>query len=203
PALAPARPRGAGRRLADRVVHPAGAVLSFQAVQLLLWLDALPFRAVFLGNPDRSGSHHHGERRDGGVGVRSFRFDESRSDRGTRVDLVTGDAGNRSGRAGVDGGARPCTVSGRPAGGDPCRVRHGQRPDAWHGRVGRSSGGVPMMARWRARLRRWRAVWNRSEWMWRLLSLPPAPDDGRSGLILIQIDGFSHMELQRALKNRE
>src|SRR5690606_30997432 len=114
PALAPARPRGAGRRLADRVVHPAGAVLSFQAVQLLLWLDALPFRAVFLGNPDRSGSHHHGERRDGGVGVRSFRFDESRSDRGTRVDLVTGDAGNRSGRAGVDGGARPCTVSGRP-----------------------------------------------------------------------------------------
>lgn len=60
-----------------------------------------------------------------------------------------------------------------------------------------------MMARWRARLRRWRAVWNRSEWMWRLLSLPPAPDNGRSGLILIQIDGFSHMELQRALKNRE
>src|SRR5690606_21897707 len=47
PALAPARARGAGRRLADRVVHPAGAVLSFQAVQLLLWLDALPFRAVF------------------------------------------------------------------------------------------------------------------------------------------------------------
>lgn len=60
-----------------------------------------------------------------------------------------------------------------------------------------------MIGRWRARLRRWRAVWNRSEWMWRLLSLPPAPDDGRPGLVMIQIDGFSHMELQRALKQHE
>ncbi len=60
-----------------------------------------------------------------------------------------------------------------------------------------------MIGRWRARWRRWRAVWNRSEWMWHLLSLPPAPDDGRPGLIMIQIDGFSHMELQRALKEQE
>ena len=35
-----------------------------------------------------------------------------------------------------------------------------------------------MIGRWRTRLRRWRAVVSRSEWMWRLLSLPPAPDDG-------------------------
>ena len=61
-----------------------------------------------------------------------------------------------------------------------------------------------MIGRW---TRRWRALrrWlSRSEWLARLLRLPAtdAPPDA-PGLVLVQIDGLSHGELQRALARGE
>ncbi len=60
-----------------------------------------------------------------------------------------------------------------------------------------------MIGRLHVRWRRLRGLFSRSEWMTHLLALPRFPDDGVPGLVLIQIDGFSHQELQRALKKKE
>ncbi len=60
-----------------------------------------------------------------------------------------------------------------------------------------------MIGRLHARWRRLRGLFSRSEWMTRLLALPRFADDGNPGLVMIQIDGFAHQQLQRALKNKE
>ncbi|HEX2613340.1 MAG TPA: endonuclease/exonuclease/phosphatase family protein [Fibrobacteria bacterium] len=60
-----------------------------------------------------------------------------------------------------------------------------------------------MISRWHSRWRRARSLFSRSEWASRLLKLPRFADDGAPGLVMIQIDGFSHLELQRALKKKE
>ncbi|WP_250460890.1 endonuclease/exonuclease/phosphatase family protein [Microbulbifer litoralis] len=57
-----------------------------------------------------------------------------------------------------------------------------------------------MLDRITSRLRRWRRRFSRSEWMTHLLGLPTsdcAPSD--PGLVLIQIDGLAHPQLERAL----
>ena len=58
-----------------------------------------------------------------------------------------------------------------------------------------------MLDRWYLRLTRWRRKWSRSEWIARVLG--PA-EEGLSGaepgLVLVQIDGFSRRELERALE---
>lgn len=58
-----------------------------------------------------------------------------------------------------------------------------------------------MHARWR----KFRKVFSRSEWMVKLLGLPKLPPQGDAtpGLVMIQIDGLSHTELQRALREGE
>lgn len=55
-----------------------------------------------------------------------------------------------------------------------------------------------------ATLRRWRRRFSRSEWLARLLKLPisDAPATA-TGLVLIQVDGLSRQELERALANGE
>ncbi len=64
-----------------------------------------------------------------------------------------------------------------------------------------------MIARLELLLRRMRRGLGRSEWMARLLGLPPAADvDGerdRVGLVMVQIDGLSHHECKRALDSGE
>jgi endonuclease/exonuclease/phosphatase family metal-dependent hydrolase len=65
-----------------------------------------------------------------------------------------------------------------------------------------------MIFRMQARWRRLRKLFSRGEWMVRLLGLPKEPSGGSDGaaahgLVMIQIDGLSHMELQRALKEGE
>lgn len=60
-----------------------------------------------------------------------------------------------------------------------------------------------MIGRLHARWRRASRYFSRSEWMSRLLGLRLFAEDGVPGLVLIQIDGFSHQEFQRALKRRE
>ena len=58
-----------------------------------------------------------------------------------------------------------------------------------------------MILRIQARWRRFRRLFSRSEWMVRLLGLPKTPTEGHAhGLVMIQVDGLSHMELQHALK---
>lgn len=59
-----------------------------------------------------------------------------------------------------------------------------------------------MLDRIASRLRRWRRRFSRSEWMAHLLGLPTSecpPSD--PGLVLIQIDGLAHPQLERALAN--
>lgn len=65
-----------------------------------------------------------------------------------------------------------------------------------------------MIFRMQARWRRFRKLFSRGEWMVRLLGLPKEPSGGPDetaahGLVMIQIDGLSHIELQRALKEGE
>jgi endonuclease/exonuclease/phosphatase family metal-dependent hydrolase len=60
-----------------------------------------------------------------------------------------------------------------------------------------------VITRMHARWRRFRRLFNRSEWVSRWLGLPTFPEDGTQGLVMIQIDGLSHQELQRALKKGE
>jgi endonuclease/exonuclease/phosphatase family metal-dependent hydrolase len=60
-----------------------------------------------------------------------------------------------------------------------------------------------VIGRLHARWRLLRSFFSRSEWMARLLGLRVFPEDGVPGLLMIQIDGFSHQELQRALKRKE
>src|SRR5690606_37457029 len=105
------------------------------------------------------------------LGFGHVRPHESGSRVGNELDVVVGRVGGRRDRSGVDGTARP-------------------RVATHHGRGG-ARGGRAMISRMRARWGRWRSYLNRSEWMWRLLSLPPAPQDDRPGLVMIQIDGFS------------
>ena len=51
-------------------------------------------------------------------------------------------------------------------------------------------------------LRRLRRLISPAEWLVRLWRLPPAmKDEGRAGLVMIQIDGLSLFELQRAIKS--
>jgi endonuclease/exonuclease/phosphatase family metal-dependent hydrolase len=62
-----------------------------------------------------------------------------------------------------------------------------------------------VILRLHARWRRFRKLFSRSEWMVRLLGLPRLPLQGEAspGLVMIQIDGLSHAELQRALREGE
>lgn len=58
-----------------------------------------------------------------------------------------------------------------------------------------------MFDRWDARLTRWRRKWSRGEWIASLLG--PADEQlsgSEPGLVLVQIDGFSRQELERALE---
>jgi endonuclease/exonuclease/phosphatase family metal-dependent hydrolase len=58
-----------------------------------------------------------------------------------------------------------------------------------------------MLERWEARLAWWRRTWSRSHWIARLLGPPPEDLSGaEAGLVLVQIDGFSRHELERALE---
>ncbi len=51
-------------------------------------------------------------------------------------------------------------------------------------------------------LRQARRALSRDEWSWRLLRLPrPKPSDGKRGLLLIQIDGLSQGQLEKALRS--
>lgn len=53
-------------------------------------------------------------------------------------------------------------------------------------------------------LRRWRRALSRSEWLSRLLKLPISADtSSTSGLVMVQIDGLSRQELERALERGE
>jgi endonuclease/exonuclease/phosphatase family metal-dependent hydrolase len=57
-----------------------------------------------------------------------------------------------------------------------------------------------VIARFELILRRIRRGFGRSEWMARLLGLPPAADGADGvGLVMVQIDGLSHHECRRAL----
>jgi endonuclease/exonuclease/phosphatase family metal-dependent hydrolase len=65
-----------------------------------------------------------------------------------------------------------------------------------------------MIFRMQARWRRFRKAFSRVEWMVRLLGLPKEPpgEAGATtthGLVMVQIDGLSHIELQRALREGE
>ncbi len=63
-----------------------------------------------------------------------------------------------------------------------------------------------MIIRMHARWRRFRKLFSRSEWMVRLLGLPKEPTEAGAathGLVMIQIDGLSHIELQHAIKEGE
>jgi endonuclease/exonuclease/phosphatase family metal-dependent hydrolase len=58
-----------------------------------------------------------------------------------------------------------------------------------------------MIDRWEARLYRLHKWFSRSEWMARLLGLPHSDQTGNQpGLVLLQIDGFSRVQLERALR---
>ncbi|MBB3059965.1 endonuclease/exonuclease/phosphatase family protein [Microbulbifer rhizosphaerae] len=57
-----------------------------------------------------------------------------------------------------------------------------------------------MIGRIETTLRRWRRRFSRSEWMARLLGLPTSKSPSSApGLILIQIDGLAHPQLEKAL----
>ncbi|MCW8128295.1 endonuclease/exonuclease/phosphatase family protein [Microbulbifer halophilus] len=57
-----------------------------------------------------------------------------------------------------------------------------------------------MLDRIASRLRRWRRRFSRSEWMAQLLGLPTSEcPPGDPGLVLIQIDGLAHPQLEQAL----
>jgi endonuclease/exonuclease/phosphatase family metal-dependent hydrolase len=61
-----------------------------------------------------------------------------------------------------------------------------------------------MLSRIETTLRRWRRRFSRSEWLARLLQLSVSKDTGTDlGLVMIQIDGLAHAELQSALKRGE
>jgi endonuclease/exonuclease/phosphatase family metal-dependent hydrolase len=61
-----------------------------------------------------------------------------------------------------------------------------------------------MLGRIETGLRRWRRRFSRSEWLARLLKLPfSAAEATAPGLVLIQIDGLSHGELEKALQRNE
>ena len=61
-----------------------------------------------------------------------------------------------------------------------------------------------MIARIEASFRRLRRKFSRSEWLARLLKLPVFTSQATDpGLVLIQIDGLSHMQLQQAIKKGE
>ena len=59
-----------------------------------------------------------------------------------------------------------------------------------------------MITRWSARWRAFRRFFSRSEWTARWLRLPrgkAAPEE--HGLVMVQIDGLSRVELERAFRN--
>jgi endonuclease/exonuclease/phosphatase family metal-dependent hydrolase len=59
-----------------------------------------------------------------------------------------------------------------------------------------------MIHRIESALRRVRRALSRDEWSWRLLKLPPpAPGPSRHGLLLIQIDGLSAHQLEKAMRS--
>ncbi len=61
-----------------------------------------------------------------------------------------------------------------------------------------------MISRLEIFYRRWRRRFSRSEWLFRLLQLPPTLDSELSpGLVLIQIDGLAHQQLEQAMANGE
>ncbi len=61
-----------------------------------------------------------------------------------------------------------------------------------------------MLTRIATIFRRLRRALSRSEWLGYLLKLPPSADTtGKSGLVMVQIDGLSHRELKRAIKGGE
>lgn len=60
-----------------------------------------------------------------------------------------------------------------------------------------------MLGRVETAARRWRRRFSRSEWLARLLNLPAAEKATTAGLLLIQIDGLSRPELDKALANGE
>jgi len=58
-----------------------------------------------------------------------------------------------------------------------------------------------MIHRIESMLRQARRVLSRDEWSWRLLRLQPArKDEGRRGLLMIQIDGLSRSQLEKAIR---
>lgn len=60
-----------------------------------------------------------------------------------------------------------------------------------------------MMVKWTAWLLRWRRWLSRSEWAVRLLGMPRAAESlGSRGLVMIQIDGLSRTQLDKALANK-
>lgn len=61
-----------------------------------------------------------------------------------------------------------------------------------------------MLSRIETRLRRWRRRFSRSEWLAHLLRLPLSTDTKtETGLVMIQIDGLAHGELEEALRTGE
>lgn len=61
-----------------------------------------------------------------------------------------------------------------------------------------------MIGRIVATLCRWRHQFSRNEWLTRLLNLPISTNtETEPGLVLIQIDGLGHSEIQRALQHNE
>ncbi len=61
-----------------------------------------------------------------------------------------------------------------------------------------------MLGRIETTLRRWRRRFSRSEWLARLLQLSVSEDTGTDpGLVMIQIDGLAHDELEQALRRGE
>ena len=61
-----------------------------------------------------------------------------------------------------------------------------------------------MIGRIETFLRRVRRGFSRSEWLARVLRLPPSRDtETAPGLVMIQIDGLSERELERALERGE
>ncbi len=61
-----------------------------------------------------------------------------------------------------------------------------------------------MLSRIEASIRRFRRFFSRSEWLARALKLPPSErTESDNGLVLIQIDGLSHVELGRAISKGE
>jgi endonuclease/exonuclease/phosphatase family metal-dependent hydrolase len=66
---------------------------------------------------------------------------------------------------------------------------------------GRKCHGPFVIHRIESALRRVRRALSRDEWSWRLLKLPPPePGPSRHGLLLIQIDGLSAAQLEKALR---